>query len=154
VREAGLGEAYVAPVDVHLADDGSYVQPDVFVVLADRAETVGEALIEGEPSLLVEVASRSSRTRDRSQKAMLYARVGVPEYWLADLDDGSITVQADPRDGRYRRVQRETGVVRAATVPGLEVDLREFFARERARARTSPRVSETGRTSGEDDVDG
>ena len=71
VWEAGRGEAYVAPVDVHLADDGSYVQPDVFVVLADRAETVGEALIEGEPSLLVEVASRSSRTRDRGQKAML-----------------------------------------------------------------------------------
>lgn len=132
VREAGLGEVYVAPVDVRLAD-GSYVQPDLLVVLADRAGIMGDALIEGEPSLLVDVSSRSSRVRDRRQKAALYARVDVPEYWLADLGDGSITVQADPRDGGYRTVRRETGVVRAETVPGLAVDLDGFLARERAR---------------------
>ena len=133
VWEPGIGEVYGAPLDVHLAD-GSYVQPDLLVVLADRARIVDRALIEGEPSLLVEVVSPSSRSRDRGQKSALYARVGVPEYWLADLDDGSITVQADPRDGRYRTVRRETGVVRSATVPGLVVDLDEFFARERARS--------------------
>jgi Uma2 family endonuclease len=132
VEEAGLGEVYVAPVDVHLAD-GSYVQPDLLVVLADRAGIVDAALIEGEPSLLVEVVSRSSRARDRQQKASLYARVGVPEYWTVDSDDQSITVHADPRDGRYRTVRRETGIVRAETVPGLAVDLGEFFARERTR---------------------
>lgn len=132
VREGRLGEVYVAPVDVHLAD-GSFVQPDVLIVLADRVGIVERALIEGQPSLVVEVASPSSRARDRRQKAALYARVGVPEYWLADLDDGSITVQADPRDGRYGTVRRETGIVRAETVPGLAVDLEEFLTRERAR---------------------
>ncbi len=132
VQDTGLGEVCVAPVDVHLAD-GSYVQPDVLVVLADRVGIVERALIEGEPSLVVEIASRSSRPRDRGQKANLYARVGVPEYWLADADDESITVQAKPRDGKYQTVWRGTGIVRAETVPGLEVDLGKFFARERAR---------------------
>lgn len=132
VTEAGRGEVYIAPVDVRLAD-GSYVQPDLLVVLIDRAAIVGEALIEGEPSLLVEILSPSSRAHDRVRKAALYARVGVPEYWIFDAEDRSVTVHADPENDAYRTVRRAIGVVESVTIPGLTVDLAAFFAREQAR---------------------
>lgn len=132
VTDAGRGEVYIAPVEVRLAD-GSYVQPDVLVVLTDRSEIVGEALIEGEPSLLVEILSPSSKARDRVRKAALYARVGAPEYWISDAEDHAVTLHADPKDDGYRTVRRVTGIVESVTIPGLAVDLDAFFAREQAR---------------------
>ena len=100
VEEPRLGEVYMAPVDVRLSD-GSIVQPDLIEVLADRSSIVGEALIEGTPSLIVEILSPSSKARDRGKKAALYARTGVPEYWIVDPEARSITVHAPPSGGRY-----------------------------------------------------
>jgi Uma2 family endonuclease len=127
VGETGIGEVFDAPLDVRFAD-GSVVQPDVFVVLADRAHIVEETLIEGAPSLLVEISSPSSRAIDRRRKAALYARNGIPEYWCVDPDDRAIIVHADPAEGAYQTVRRETAVARSVTVPGLVVNLAELFS--------------------------
>ena len=36
------------------------------------------------PDLTVEVLSRSTARRDRGRKMEMYARYGVPEYWIVD----------------------------------------------------------------------
>ena len=122
-----LGEVFVAPLDVRLSD-GSIVQPDLIVVLADRSSIVGEALIEGAPSLIVEILSPSSRARDRGKEAALYARTGVPEYWIVDPEARSITVHAPPSGGRYDDVSQEGDLTRSVTVPGLTIDPTALFA--------------------------
>ena len=62
--------------------------------------------------LVVEVANSSLRL-DRRIKAGLYARAGVPEYWIVNLVDGVLEVHRDPQPApdhefgaTYRFVER------------------------------------------------
>jgi Uma2 family endonuclease len=54
--------------------------------------------------LVVEVA-QTSIDYDRTVKAELYARLGVVEYWLVDLNVDVVTRYTEPADGQYRRVE-------------------------------------------------
>src|SRR5262245_2036008 len=74
-------------------DDASEPEPDVAVVPRDPA-----AYRDAHPSrvlLIVEVAETSYRI-DREYKASLYARAGVPEYWIIDLAHETLEVHRDP----------------------------------------------------------
>jgi Uma2 family endonuclease len=135
MEQTGLGEVFDSPLDVRFAD-GSVVQPDVIVVLADRAHIIQEKLIEGAPNLLVEISSPSSRATDRTRKARLYARQGVSEYWWVDPEARSIWVHAAPDERSYRTIREETVVAQSATIPGLAVTLADLFAP----ARVGPRA--------------
>lgn len=86
-----LGEVYFAPLDVVLSEY-DVVQPDLFFVSHSRREILKEENIQGAPDLVVEITSSSSRERDRLIKKGLYARYGVQEYWLVDLERQSIEV--------------------------------------------------------------
>lgn len=127
VTKPGLGLVFMAPLDVHLGGH-QYVQPDLVVVLNERSAIVGAAMIEGAPDLLVEIASPSSRARDRGRKLALYAETGVREYWFVDPQSRSVTVHAEPAGDRYQRVERAEDVARSVVVPGLSVDLASLFA--------------------------
>jgi Uma2 family endonuclease len=83
VEQRKLGEVFVAPLDVILSDF-TVVQPDLIFVSNARQEIVLSQHIRGAPDLVVEVVSPSSERRDREIKAQLYARLGVPHYWLVD----------------------------------------------------------------------
>ncbi len=126
-EKAGLGEMYYAPVDVRLYTNG-IVQPDLLFL---RQERLGiyhpSGLVEGAPDLMVEILSPSTRGVDLVRKAALYAREGVPEYWVADPDAPALTIYA-LRDGRYEPVPAEPGTARSEVLPGLVVDLESLFA--------------------------
>ena len=51
--------------------------------------------------LIVEVAE-SSLLHDRKRKASLYARAGIPDYWLVNLVDWQLELYRDPQNGEYR----------------------------------------------------
>jgi Uma2 family endonuclease len=74
-------EVFVAPVDVILTPH-DVVQPDLVVVF--NPAQVSERGIEGIPLLVVEVLSPATTAYDRSTKAVRYATLGVPHYWIAD----------------------------------------------------------------------
>jgi Uma2 family endonuclease len=59
------------------------VQPDLVYVDTAGPGIVTEGGIEGTPPLVVEVLSPSTDARDRGVKQALYARYGVPFYWIA-----------------------------------------------------------------------
>lgn len=85
-----LGYVYRARAVIRVRDE-SEVEPDLFVrqPLGDPNGTWDSAPI---PILVVEVASDSTRRRDRMQKRTLYADVGIPEYWMVDADDRTIRI--------------------------------------------------------------
>jgi Uma2 family endonuclease len=87
---AGFGVGYAAPFEVYF-DEYDAAQPDVLFVRADRLDIVREDRIEGAPDLVVEILSPSTRRRDLRVKLHLYARFGVPFYWIIDAD--ATTVQ-------------------------------------------------------------
>jgi Uma2 family endonuclease len=72
-----LGEVLMAPFEVELTED-SAVQPDVLVILADRAHLLTRKRLMGAPSLAIEVISYTSKRTDRLQKRRLYQEEGVP----------------------------------------------------------------------------
>ena len=86
-----MGRVFVAPLDVQLSFY-DVVQPDLLVVLNDRRDIIQEQGIAGPPNLVVEVLSPSSKMTDRVDKAALYARSGVEEYWIVDPIEETVTV--------------------------------------------------------------
>lgn len=83
VRPRHLGMVLVAPCDVLLTDI-TVVQPDVLFVSRERQAIVLSEHVRGAPDLVVEVLSPSTARADRHVKRQLYARYGVPHYWLLE----------------------------------------------------------------------
>jgi Uma2 family endonuclease len=127
IVESGLGLVIGAPFDVFL-DAQNVPQPDLMAVLWELEQALGSARLESAPSLAIEVISPSSAAKDRVTKRDLYARYGVPEYWLIDPEAGTVTIFSDPQDGRYQEEQTVSDVAVSATIPGLSADLKAPFA--------------------------
>lgn len=81
------------------ASDDSMPVPDIFVISTDDYWNKRPSRAQ----LVVEVSNTSIR-RDRVIKARLYARVDVEEYWIVDVNDGTVEVHRDHRDGRWRSI--------------------------------------------------
>lgn len=58
----------------------------------------------GDVLLLIEVAD-SSLDRDRYEKAELYARAGIPEYWLVDVNACELILHLQPSGLGYLQVE-------------------------------------------------
>ena len=115
LAEEALRAAFGAGWDVRTQgpialDEESEPEPDVAVVSGSIRDYA--AAHPSQPVLLVEVAD-SSLAYDRREKAGLYARARVPEYWIVNLIDRAVEVHRDPRPDagaafgwRYTRVRR------------------------------------------------
>lgn len=132
VLEHRLGEAYFAAVDVRLSDH-DVVEPDLVFLRQDRLHLYNQrGDIQGAPDLVVEVISPSSEKTDPGVKMALYARSGIPEYWLVNpatkqfqgfvLREGqNHYVEVPPVAGRYRSTVIEGFEIElAALVPWME----------------------------------
>jgi len=95
------GRAIVRVQSSLAASDDSEPEPDVVVV--PRQDYSRQHPMHA--LLLIEVAESSLR-KDRRIKGSLYARTGVPEYWIVDVASRAIEVYRDPRDGAYAQVTR------------------------------------------------
>ena len=89
---------------INLADDLHRV-PDVAVI---RAAPAGDGFITQPPVLAVEVASKSTRKRDRTTKKENYAAFGIDLYWLVVPEPASLTVYM-LNGNRYEQVALVAG---------------------------------------------
>jgi Uma2 family endonuclease len=89
-------------------------------------DTVGVAVV---PDWVCEIASPSTRRRDRLQKMDLYAEAGVGHLWIVDPDDRFVEVWR-LEHGRWTRVQRfcDDDVMRAEPFDGVEIRLGSWWA--------------------------
>jgi len=118
------GIAFMAPLDTVLADH-TVVQPDILYISPQRIAIVGQ-WIEGAPDLVIEVLSPGTARRDRSEKLRAYAELGVSEYWMADWMERQIDFMVN-RDGKFHVVLPLDGVYRSEVLPGIELDLADFW---------------------------
>ena len=132
-RVGELDELFFAPTDLILSD-GTTVQPDMFFVASDRGHIITLRGCEGPPNLVVEVLSPSNPARDLETKRELYARHGIPEYFILNTDTGTVTALSNPvisaGKGAYRseRLYRPGDVLTIAAIPGLEIAVADIFA--------------------------
>ena len=72
-------------------------EPDIVVTSAPA----GEGLIPLQSVRLIVEVSDSTLAIDTGTKAALYARNGVPEYWVADVAGAAVHQMSQPERGVY-----------------------------------------------------
>ena len=127
VRAVGDDLVVRPQLPLTLVDD-SEPEPDLAVVRARDAES-GER--HPRTALLVVEVAGESLPLDRQAKAVLYARAGIPEYWIVNLGEATVEVrrEPDPASGTYRTrtVARGGETLIAGTAPGLAVAVADLF---------------------------
>ena len=99
-------------------------EPDLAVLREDSPDYRTRHPRGDELVLVVEVADTTVHF-DLTVKAGIYARAGVPEYWVADLNRNQIIVHRLPREGEYRELRHLSGD--DVVAPGSSATAAELF---------------------------
>ncbi len=110
-------------------DRYSEPEPDV-AVFAPRDDFYRHVRPSLAETLLVVEVGDSTLRYDRDVKVPLYARHGIPEVWLVDLQHGELRSYRLPEGGRYldQGVTSEPGITVVSALPGIAVDLSGVLA--------------------------
>jgi Uma2 family endonuclease len=113
---------------LRLADD-SEPQPDL-VLLRPSADRYRSAHPRPENVLLLIEVADTTLTFDRDTKLPLYAKHGVPEVWILDLDAKRLEVYREPGAGSYhRKLERtETESIAPLALPTAALEVGAVFA--------------------------
>jgi Uma2 family endonuclease len=95
VTEVSVGVQYTMEFD-----DETVVDPDLVLMRPDTDP--GRGLRPADVLLLIEVADTSLRT-DRGEKALRYARAGIGEYWIVDVEGRRLLILREPGETGYAR---------------------------------------------------
>jgi Uma2 family endonuclease len=111
-------------------DRRSEPQPDI-AILKRREDYYRRAHPAPVDVLLLVEVSDSTLRYDRDVKVPLYARHGIPELWIVDLQDPQLLFHRSPQGGRYleQGAMGNPGVTPIGALPGAAVDLSEVLAR-------------------------
>ena len=93
----------VAMPQLNLSDD-TYTEPDILV----RPTSVLTPDVRGDTALLVVEIAQTSLDYDLGEKALLYARHGVRDYWVVDAATLATTVHRGPGINGYADVTSVT----------------------------------------------
>jgi Uma2 family endonuclease len=126
---AELGEVFIAPYDLKLGDP-SIVQPDILYISWERHDIVTRLNAQGAPDLVIEIISPSSTRMDLEIKRDLYARHGIPHYWVAHPEQEWLRAYALGADGQYELVTEGHGdmTFSAPLFPNLTIPLAKLWA--------------------------
>lgn len=130
LRDAVGGRAVVSVQGPVRLPPRSEPQPDV-ALLRPSPDQYETALPGPADVFLLAEVSDSTLARDRDVKAPLYARHGIAEYWIVDLQARTVLVHRDPvpAERRWQSVQPYGGaaVLDLAALPGAAVPLAGLF---------------------------
>jgi Uma2 family endonuclease len=126
--QAVAGRAIVSVQNPIILGEQSEPEPDL-ALIRPRDDFYALALPRADEVLLIVEVADTTLRYDREIKIPLYARHGIPEVWLIDVDGRTLTVFETPAEGRYRdeRRVRPSGALAPKALPGVEVDLSRFF---------------------------
>jgi Uma2 family endonuclease len=129
--EAGPDRGKIFAPDVYLSDRDVF-SPDLVWVGPEYRYPENQGALLDPPSLVVEVRSPSTWSRDRSHKRRLYEQRGVAELWLVDHVGGSVEVyrRSSPGDPTFdlHHTLRAGDVLTTTLLPGLALDVATLLA--------------------------
>ena len=110
-------------------------EPDIVIVCEGRPGVSDGRWVEGTPDIVVEILS-TDRNGDLVRKRQIYAEAGVPEYWLIDPRNDTVT-QLELRGGEYgeRAVLGAGDILTTPLLPGLSIPLGDIFRHKRRPSR-------------------
>jgi Uma2 family endonuclease len=102
-----FGWEFVYPggsMEVSIEDnETSLPEPDLVVLRKPVNELADPRPRPEDVQLLIEVADTTFGF-DLTAKAALYARAGIPDYWVLDIKGRRLIVHRDPREGTYQSI--------------------------------------------------
>jgi Uma2 family endonuclease len=117
-----------SPIEVFVDDRMlNEPEPDIAVTRESRRDYENRHPHGADLILVVEISDTSIRM-DRLTKAVLYARAGVPQYWVLDLSRRACIAHRDPVNAAYREVREFTETERI-TLPCGEIEVRDLLPR-------------------------
>jgi len=114
-------------LDVQLENDTILI-PDLIVICDPKKIT--KSGCSGSPDLVVEILSPSTSRHDRFTKLMLYQHAGVPEYWIVDPVDNTLTTHRLTEKGYTVSVYGDTDTATVNALPDFVMDLSMIFIEE------------------------
>lgn len=123
---------FLAPFDVHFDKkdfkDPDVMQPDVLVACDLKGNVTVKGRYMGTPTLVIEILSDSTRSKDMIDKLNTYMLSGVMEYWIIDTKHKSIMIYGFEDSGIDKCKTFEKGVLALSHVfSGLSVDVESLF---------------------------
>jgi Uma2 family endonuclease len=118
----------VSPCGTVRLGDFSVPQPDLMLLKRREDFYFGRRPTASDVLLLIEV-SDSSFAYDQSTKRALYARYGVEEYWVVDVQGERVFVYSEPAGEGYARVVTCTtaDIVSPRAVPAVQIKVGTLF---------------------------
>ncbi|MGA2750761.1 MAG: Uma2 family endonuclease [Verrucomicrobiota bacterium] len=111
-------------------DDHSEPQPDMLLLRPSPDDYTSRHPRPEEVFLLVEVSDTTLET-DRERKLPAYARAGIAEVWIVNLDELTVEVFREPNFTGYgaKAILRAGGTVHPQAFPDVTVDVAELLRR-------------------------
>ena len=121
----------IAPYDITLKrnpENINVVQPDIMVI-CDLEENLNENdYYMGVPSLLVEILSIGTRSKDLIKKLDLYMSCGVREYWIVNPLNKEVSVYLFEDQNIVDNITyRKSETVQSFIFPGLSAELDQIL---------------------------
>ncbi len=122
-------EIYTSDMRVQVADAGTYTYPDLVVLCSEpRLRPYAEQDTLLNPTLLFEILSPSTETRDRNQKLDQYLQIpSLQGYFLVSQDRPRIEAFTRKADGWQQRDYSGLGASLLIPTPNCEIPLREIY---------------------------
>ncbi len=123
---------FLAPFDVHFRKkdikEPDVMQPDILVACDVEGNVNAKGKYMGTPTLVVEILSNSTRSKDMIDKLNTYRLSGVKEYWIIDQKQKQILVYEfdDFEIDRFQGYGIEDAA-RSIVFAGLSADVKELF---------------------------
>lgn len=123
---------FLAPFDVHFRKkdlkEPDVMQPDVLVACDVEGNINAKGKYMGTPTLVVEILSESTRSKDMIDKLNTYRLSGVQEYWIIDPKQEKIMIyEFDNCEIDRFQVYGKEDAVQSIVFAGLSADARELF---------------------------
>lgn len=100
-------------------------EPDVAVIRGERRDYAERHPGPGEVALVVEVADATLR-RDRTLKQGIYARAGIPLYWILNLTEQTLEAHHEPSESKDGFSYHQRAVYRASDAVPVILEGREI----------------------------
>lgn len=103
-------------------------EPDIVVVRIDAHEYGDHHPTPDEIFLMIEVAD-STLLGDRQQKALIYAKAGIADYWILDVNAKQVYVFREPTPNGYQQeaIVAANTVLAPVAFPDINISLNQLF---------------------------
>lgn len=123
---------FLAPFDVHFKKkdikEPDVMQPDVLVACDLENNVTEKGRYMGTPTLVIEILSDSTRSKDMIDKLNTYRLSGVKEYWIIDQKQRSIMVYGfDNYEIETYKTYEKGNVAKSLIFKGLSTDVESLF---------------------------